>query len=111
LAALAILNVLAMVLELLPRWILEQYGQYLNYLFAGLIVIPMAVGVLYAFVWHRRERVEQANSGVLHAWMQGIIRYWLAYSIATYGFAKILKTQFQTPDFRLDTPLKLARLR
>ncbi|MEZ0484957.1 hypothetical protein [Fibrella aquatica] len=105
LAGVAVLNILMMTLELLPRLVLEQYGQYLQYIFSGIVVIPVMVAVGYSWIWHRRERAGQANSAGLHAWMQGIIRYWLAMSIATYGFAKILKTQFQTPDYRLDTPL------
>jgi hypothetical protein len=42
-------------------------------------------------------------SGVRHAWFRGILRYWLAFDIATYGFAKVLKTQFGQSFHRDDT--------
>jgi len=34
--------------------------------------------------------------------MLGVLRYWLAFEICTYGFAKILGTQFHTPYYRRD---------
>ena len=37
--------------------------------------------------------------------MRGILRYWLALEICTYGFAKILKTQFGISYYRDDTPV------
>ncbi|RYF71590.1 MAG: hypothetical protein EOO39_13690 [Cytophagaceae bacterium] len=105
LAAIAILNILMMGLELLPQSVIRQYGSYLEYLLLGVVGVALLGSLVYSWFWHRREGEDSINSGMRHAWMQGVIRYWLALSIATYGFAKILKTQFQSPDFRLDTPL------
>ncbi|ARK13366.1 hypothetical protein A6C57_25185 [Fibrella sp. ES10-3-2-2] len=105
LAAIAVLNILMMGLELLPRAIMVQYESYLEYLLLGIVGVAVLGSIAYSWLWHRRERAGNPESGMRHAWLQGIIRYWLALSIATYGFAKILKTQFQSPDFRLDTPL------
>ena len=34
----------------------------------------------------------------------GIIIFYVAYSISTYGFAKLMRTQFQPPQYILDTP-------
>ncbi|MBO0948995.1 hypothetical protein [Fibrella forsythiae] len=105
LAAIAVLNILMMGLELLPRSVIVQYGSYLEYLLLGVVGVAVLGSLVYSWFWHRGEQAGNSESGIRHAWMQGIIRYWLALSIATYGFAKILKTQFQSPDFRLDTPL------
>ena len=66
---------------------------------------PFIIHLFYVWIWHRRERSVTTHSALHHAWLQGIIRSWLALSISTYGFAKILKTQFQTADYRLDMPL------
>lgn len=105
LAAVAVLNVASMALELVPRSVLGGLGSVYQYVVLGQAVLALVFGVGYAALWHRRERRGTVNSGPRHAWLQGIIRYWLALEISTYGFAKILKTQLQTPSYRLDMPL------
>lgn len=105
LATTALLNLLFIPLQFLPFSLLEKYGSYFAYFLIGLIGIALLSSLICGWIWHRREQTNISNSPIQHAWLQGIIRYWLALSISTYGFAKILKTQFQTPDFFLDTPL------
>lgn len=105
LAAIALLNVLLIPLEFLPPSFWEKYGDYFEYSLIGSVGLAVLGSVAYVWVWHRRERAGTVDSGLRHAWLQGIIRYWLALSISTYGFAKILKTQLQSPDYRLDMPM------
>ena len=105
LAGIAILNVLMMALEFLPRSFWESHPNVGDYILTAAVGVALLGSVAYVVVWHRRERAGQVDSGLRHAWLQGIIRYWLALSISTYGFAKILKTQFETPDYRLDMPM------
>jgi hypothetical protein len=50
--------------------------------------------IFYPFYWHRKESKGNIDSGKLHALYRGILRYWLAISICTYGIAKIYGTQF-----------------
>ena len=104
-ATTALLNLLLIPLEFLPFSFLEKYGQYFMYILVGTVGAALLCSLVYGWIWHQREQKNKINSPLLHAWLQGIIRYWLALSISSYGFAKILKTQFQTPDFFLDTPL------
>ncbi|WP_240625393.1 hypothetical protein [Spirosoma pollinicola] len=105
LAAIALLNLLLFPLEFLPASFFEKYGQYFEYLLAGMVGAALLGSLLYVWFWHRREQANTMHSALQHAWLQGIIRYWLALSISSYGFAKILKTQFQTADYFLDMPL------
>lgn len=105
LAATALLNLLLFPLEFMPFSFYETYGQYFDYVMGGLIAIALIASTIYSLTWHRREQANAQNSPLQHAWLQGIIRYWLALSIATYGFAKILRTQFQTADYILDMPI------
>ncbi|SFE32476.1 hypothetical protein [Spirosoma endophyticum] len=105
LATTALLNLLFIPLQFLPFSFLEKYGQYFVHLLIGTVGAASLSSLFYVWIWHRQEQANATNSPLHHAWLQGIIRYWLALSISTYGFAKILKTQFQTPDFFLDTPL------
>jgi len=102
-AAIAIINVLAMSIEILPESILMKIGEKVfGYLLLGQVVLGLLFGLGYALYWHRKERRGRINSPVKHAWMRGILRYWLALEIATYGFAKILKTQFGASYHRAD---------
>ena len=105
LAGIALLNVLMMMLEFIPRSFWETHPNFGDYILTGTVGIALLGSVAYVVVWHRREQAGRVDSGLRHAWLQGIIRYWLALSISTYGFAKILKTQFETPDYRLDMPI------
>lgn len=86
LAAIAVLNVLMMGLEFLPPSFWEKYGQYGEYIFIAVIVVAVLGSVAYVWSWHRRERKGVVQSGLRHAWLRGIIRYWLALEISTYGF-------------------------
>ncbi|MBC7568220.1 MAG: hypothetical protein H7319_00605 [Spirosoma sp.] len=106
LAAIAVTNTLMMATEAVPSSFWETHEIFSEYILPFIdIVIPLVSAVVFSIVWHRRERAGRVDSGLRHAWLQGIIRYWLALSISTYGFAKILKTQFQSPDYRLDMPM------
>ncbi|HEV3222104.1 MAG TPA: hypothetical protein VGZ90_04460 [Puia sp.] len=51
--------------------------------------------IIYPFIWQRKEEKGKINSEKFRSWIGGIVRYWLAASICMYGFAKILKTQFE----------------
>jgi hypothetical protein len=68
-----------------------------------LTVAAVVFAIGYPILWHRRETHSKANSPLIHAWLTGIIRYWLAGVILNYGFAKIFGTQFATNYFRGDS--------
>jgi len=50
--------------------------------------------IVYPVYWQRRENKGRIDSKRRHLQFQAIIRYWLAASLCTYGFAKLFKTQF-----------------
>lgn len=105
LVTIAVLGLLMIVLEFVPDSFREQYPSVSDYLILGGAIVGVLGSVIYSILWHQRERAGLVDSGLRHAWLQGIIRYWLALEISTYGFAKILRTQFETPDYRLDIPM------
>ena len=80
----------------------EDYYLHL-FLYSGVGAIIIAIA--YSFWWHRNEKKGNANSAIKHAWLRGILRYYLAYEISTYGFAKILRTQFAIRYFSNDIPI------
>ncbi|WP_041258165.1 hypothetical protein [Fibrella aestuarina] len=105
LAIIGVLNVLMTGLEFVPDAFWIRYGQYAQNVLLGIVVVSLLGGITYAWIWHRQERDGRVSSGARHAWLQGIIRYWLAFEISTYGFAKLFKTQFDTPPDRFDMPV------
>jgi hypothetical protein len=105
LGILAALTSMTVVLNFAPVSFLQKYGQYFHSLLIGIVTVAFLGGLIYAILWHEKEKAGAVNSGIRHAVLQGVIRYWLAYSISVYGFAKILKTQLQSPEFNLDIPL------
>lgn len=97
--------ILVLPTELLPPSFWEKFGKYLNTESIIIYILILGAAIIYAWIWQKLEKLNQIVSGAHHAWLQGIIRYWLALMISTYGFAKILKTQLQSPDYRLDIPM------
>ena len=89
---------LMQVSEATSRWQFEvasEWGKLLPAL-AGLLVVSFGV----AYAWQRSGKGEK-----LHVLFQTIIAFYVAYSITGYGAAKILKTQFQPPNYILETPI------
>lgn len=60
----------------------------------------LALSGILAFVWHKF-----IQNPKIHICLQTIIAFYVAYEIARYGSAKVLKTQFQAPNFILETPI------
>lgn len=59
------------------------------------ILLPVVMGFLYLIISSRRERQGKFNAEKAHAIVFGLIRFWLAAAISSYGFAKISGAQFQ----------------
>jgi hypothetical protein len=105
-AAIAILNVLAELVDLLPVEVqIKLSRNFFSYLLWAQALISPLFAMVYSVYWQRKEIKNRINSGKLHAWFRGILRYWLVFEICTYGFSKILKTQFGVSYNRVDTPV------
>lgn len=94
---------------ILPSFLYTNLGriderQYIRlFFYTGGVFALLAL--TYTIYWHRKQKAENFNSGIRHAWLQGIMRYFIAFEISTYGFAKILKTQFGHIYSRDDVPV------
>lgn len=111
LTAVGLISILLVFVEIIVVASLKDDGiqtanQYEEYGLLGTVILAILSAIIYAWIWHRHERAGVVQSGLRHAWIQAAIRYWLAFEISTYGFAKILRTQFETPTYRLDMPLE-----
>ena len=96
------LTILIIPLELLPPSFFAHYGDFILPVVGALALLATLV---YTRRWQQQERFHRIDSGSRHAWMQAIIRYWLALVISLYGFGKLLKTQLQPTVYDFDTPL------
>ncbi|MVM35387.1 hypothetical protein GO755_35530 [Spirosoma sp. HMF4905] len=85
--------------EAITRWQFEVVNNWSKSLpmLAGMLVVSFGI----AYAWERSGKGNQ-----LHGLFQAIIAFYVAYSVTGYGAAKILKTQFQPPNYVLETPIK-----
>ncbi len=66
------------------------------------VALVLFIAIVLGWWWHARDR---QRTGKGHAWVQGIVAFYVAYMICNYAFAKLLKTQFQPPAYILETPI------
>lgn len=85
-AALTILEAL----QLPPATWQHPLWQYVPYLFFTAFILS----IFLSFKWESKRQ-----------WMDAVIRYWLAFELCVYGFAKIFGTQFSSPYYIQDTPV------
>ena len=102
-ASVAIVTSLSFFIRLLPMSILMS----LNYQWLMFLLMSGALigGTVLVLLWIEKEKAEMRKGVIWQAYLLAIIRYWLAFTISTYGFAKIFRTQFTTPDFIKDMPM------
>ncbi|WP_413667702.1 hypothetical protein ACEN9X_24900 [Mucilaginibacter sp. Mucisp86] len=74
-------------------------------LFTSIIIGMLILSVIYSIYWNQKSKKEGFNSEIRHAFLRGVMRYFLAFQVSAYGFAKILKTQFGHVYMRDNTPI------
>jgi hypothetical protein len=89
---------LTQVFENASRWQYEFVSSWTKFLVAFIIII--AISLLIAWFWQKSRK-----SNRLHRLLQGVISFYVAYQISMYGAAKVLKTQFQAPNYILERPI------
>jgi hypothetical protein len=62
----------------------------------------MAVAIIYAIIWQNRK----TNKLETLAFWQGLIRYGVAFDLATFGWEKIFHLQLVTQQNKLDIPIR-----
>lgn len=77
------------------------YWESVITIYRVLISLGFVLGILWSVYIDRKEKLSQA----LQNFSQLFIRIWLAFLVSSYGFAKILKTQFQVPEHIKDIPM------
>jgi hypothetical protein len=62
--------------------------------------VVILISLLIAWFWQKSGKGNHP-----HRWFQRIISFYTAYQISMYGAAKVLKTQFQAPNYILEQPI------
>ena len=70
----------------------------------GFSVMLLAASLVYAGVWHWREKKGVINEVPTFNFWIGAIRYGIAFDLATFGLQKIFHLQFTAPLAMLDEP-------
>ena len=71
----------------------------------GLAGLSLLFGLIYPFIWQRKEKKRPESSLIELAFWQSVIRYGLAFNISIFGFKKIFGQQFIVPYFMYDEKL------
>ena len=102
----ALAGVANMLLPMFFYEYLRQSGQSLFFIiinWGGPVFLLLIV--IYSIYWQGKEKTADFNSGIKHAWLRGVLRYFLAFDVSIYGFGKIFKTQFGHLYYRDDLPV------
>ncbi|QIX62326.1 hypothetical protein HER32_14520 [Hymenobacter sp. BT18] len=63
----------------------------------SLVGAALLAGLVFPMVWQGLERRQRINSERVYGWLFGIIRYCLAFNIASFGWKKLFGLQFVVP--------------
>ncbi len=71
----------------------------------SLVGISFLASLIFPFVWQRIENRQKINSGKIYAVTYAIIRYTIAFNLASFGWKKLLGLQFIVPSEIADKPM------
>ncbi|WP_430613294.1 hypothetical protein [Flavobacterium sp. JP2137] len=100
LAAICLTNFALGFVTLLPQKVM----QYFPVLMISSLIASVFFAVFFAIYWHRAASTQTFDSPKTHAYLQGILRYCLAFFLSIYGFAKLFNAQFVSA-YHLDDSL------
>lgn len=71
----------------------------------SLVGVALAAAVGLPWVWHPLERRGKLNSEPLYGFLYGLIRYAVAFNIASFGWKKLFGLQFVVPIAIANQPM------
>lgn len=70
-----------------------------------LVGICFLSSLIFPFIWQRQEKRQKFNSEKIYAVIYAIIRYTIAFNLASFGWKKLLGLQFVVPNEISDRPM------
>jgi hypothetical protein len=71
----------------------------------SLVGISFLSSLIFPFIWQRQEKYQKIDSVKVYAIVYGIIRYTIAFNLASFGWKKLLGLQFVVPNEISDKPM------
>jgi len=71
----------------------------------SLVGISLLSSLIFPFIWHSQEKKQRISSEKIYAITYAIIRYTLAFNLASFGWKKLLGLQFVVPNEISDKPM------
>lgn len=71
----------------------------------SLVVFSLLGSIIFPFIWQAQEKKQKINSKQVYSIVYGIIRYTIAFNLASFGWKKILGLQFVVPNEISDQPM------
>lgn len=64
----------------------------------SLVGLSFLLSLIYPFAWQQRERNGKTDSAKVYGFLYAVIRYTIAFDLASFGWKKIFGLQFVVPD-------------
>lgn len=71
----------------------------------SLVGVSFLSSLIFPFIWQRQEKCQKINSEKVYAFIYGIIRYTVAFNLASFGWKKLLGLQFVVQTEISDKPM------
>jgi hypothetical protein len=71
----------------------------------SLVGICFLSSLIFPFIWQSKEKNQKIDSTKIYAILYGIIRYTIAFNLASFGWKKLFGLQFVVPDSISEKPM------
>ncbi len=71
----------------------------------SMVAIVFLIAIIYPFIWHRREIKNSIRSQKIYGVLYAIIRYTIAFNLASFGWKKLFGLQFIVPPEIASLPM------
>lgn len=71
----------------------------------SLVGVSFLSSLVFPFIWQRQENRQKINSEKIYAVIYAIIRYTIAFNLASFGWKKLFGLQFVVPNEISDKPM------
>lgn len=71
----------------------------------SLVGISLLTAFVFPFVWQFKEKRHQVNSAKIFSFLYDVIRYCIAFNLASFGWKKVLGLQFIVPEEIASKPM------
>jgi len=71
----------------------------------SLVGVSLFSSLIFPFIWQAKEKKQNINSDKVYSIVYGIIRYTIAFNLASFGWKKLLGLQFVVPNEISDLPM------